>query len=107
MPFALNKDWNLVMRVIVPLVSQPPLFDGGEAAFGVSDILASFFLSPSQGGVDLGRGTGHQPFLHDHSNAGNGEVERRPDGGRAEADGEDDVRGALESGLVLLREHSP
>jgi hypothetical protein len=56
MPFALNKDWNLIMRVIMPLVSQPPLVAGGEAAFGISDIFASFFLSPSRGGLTWGVG---------------------------------------------------
>ena len=43
MPFAMNKDWNLVARVIVPFVSQPALVDGGSPAFGVSDVFASFF----------------------------------------------------------------
>ncbi len=57
MPFALNEDWNLVARVIAPLVSQPPLFEGGEATFGVSDILTSFFMSPS-GGSGLTWGVG-------------------------------------------------
>jgi hypothetical protein len=56
MPFALNKDWNLIARVIVPLVSQPELADGGEPAFGVSDILASFFFSPSGPGLTWGVG---------------------------------------------------
>ena len=56
MPFALNKDWNLIMRVIVPLVSQPALFEGGEPAFGVSDVLTSFFFSPSRGGLIWGVG---------------------------------------------------
>ena len=56
MPFALNKDWNLIARVIVPLVSQPALVDGGQAAFGVSDILASFFFSPSKPGFIWGVG---------------------------------------------------
>ena len=32
MPFSLNKDWNLIARVIVPFVSQPTLVDGGEAS---------------------------------------------------------------------------
>ena len=50
MPFSLNKDWNLIARVIMPFVSQPPLVEGGEAAAGVSDILASFFFSPSKPG---------------------------------------------------------
>ena len=48
MPFSLNKDWNLIVRVITPLVSQPALFPGGAPAFGVSDVLASFFFSPSR-----------------------------------------------------------
>src|SRR5262245_38543675 len=51
MPFALNSDWNLIARVIVPFVSQPPLVDGGTPAFGVSDVLASFFFSPARGGL--------------------------------------------------------
>ncbi len=55
-PFALNNDWNLIARVIVPFVSQPALVDGGEAAFGVSDILASFFFSPSKPGLIWGVG---------------------------------------------------
>ena len=51
MPFALNKDWNLIARVIVPFVSQPALVEGGNPAFGVSDILTSFFFSPSRPGL--------------------------------------------------------
>ncbi len=56
MPFALNPDWNLITRVIVPLVSQPPLLDGGAPAFGVSDLFTSFFFSPSGGGLTWGVG---------------------------------------------------
>ena len=56
MPFALNKDWNLIAKVIVPLVSQPALVDGGEPVFGVSDILATFFISPSKPGLIWGVG---------------------------------------------------
>jgi hypothetical protein len=56
MPFTLNKDWNLIARVIMPFVSQPPLAEGGTAAFGVSDVLASAFFSPSKGGLIWGVG---------------------------------------------------
>jgi hypothetical protein len=49
MPFLLNPELNLIARVIVPFVSQPPLFVGGAAASGVSDILTSFFFSPDTG----------------------------------------------------------
>jgi len=45
-PFSLSKDWNLIARVIMPFVGQPPLSPGGAAATGLSDILASFFFSP-------------------------------------------------------------
>ena len=50
MPFTLTKDLNLVARVIVPLVSQPALFEGGSPTFGVSDVLTSFFFVPSRPG---------------------------------------------------------
>jgi invasion protein IalB len=56
MPFSLNDDWNLIVRLIVPLVSQPPLFEGGSPAFGVSDVLPSFFFSPKKGGWIWGAG---------------------------------------------------
>src|SRR3990172_3565494 len=46
MPFTLNKDWNLIARVIVPILGQPTLVPGGAPTSGLSDILASFFLSP-------------------------------------------------------------
>jgi hypothetical protein len=49
MPFSLSPRLNLITRLIVPFVSQPPLFDGGTAASGVSDILTSFFFSPNTG----------------------------------------------------------
>ena len=46
MPFSVNEEWNLIARVIMPFVSQPPLVAGGTPAFGVSDVLASAFVSP-------------------------------------------------------------
>ena len=55
-PFSISTDWNMITRVIVPLVSQPPLFDGGAPASGVSDILTSFFFSPKAGGLIWGVG---------------------------------------------------
>jgi hypothetical protein len=48
MPFTVNDDVNLIVRLIAPLISQPPLFDGGEPTFGISDITTSFFISPSK-----------------------------------------------------------
>jgi len=48
MPFNVNDDLNLIVRLIAPLISQPPLVDGGVAASGIGDITTSFFLSPSK-----------------------------------------------------------
>ena len=47
MPFTVNEDWNMIARVIVPFVGQPPLVPGGAAATGLGDVLASFFFSPT------------------------------------------------------------
>jgi hypothetical protein len=47
-PFTLNDDVNMIVRIIVPFVSQPPLAEGGLPASGVSDITTSFFFSPSK-----------------------------------------------------------
>ena len=48
MPFTMTENLNLIVRMIAPLISQPPLFDGGVAAFGMGDITTSFFVSPSK-----------------------------------------------------------
>jgi hypothetical protein len=57
MPFALNKKVNMIVRVIAPIVSQPaPQIPGGVAASGVSDVLTSFFFSPSKSAVIWGVG---------------------------------------------------
>jgi hypothetical protein len=55
-PFKVGEKTNLVMRVIVPFVSQPPLFPGGEPTGGVSDVLASFFVAPHTGSLIWGVG---------------------------------------------------
>jgi hypothetical protein len=55
-PFSISNDWNMIVRVIVPFVSQPPLVDGGAPAFGVSDVLTSFFFSPKAGRLIWGVG---------------------------------------------------
>jgi hypothetical protein len=56
MPFSLNDNWNLIARVILPLVSQPALTDDGSPAFGISDVFTSFFFSPTGGGLIWGVG---------------------------------------------------
>jgi len=56
-PFTLNDHWNMIVRIIAPLVGQPVLVDGGEPAFGVGDLTPSFFFSPVRpGGFTIGFG---------------------------------------------------
>ena len=46
-PFALNEDWNLITRTIIPFVHQEDVI-GSSSQTGLSDTLASFFFSPAQ-----------------------------------------------------------
>ncbi len=57
-PFALNDDWNLIVRTIAPLVYQGSPAPGFGDRFGLSDIEQSFFFSPRNetGGVTWGVG---------------------------------------------------
>lgn len=56
-PFSLNKDWNLIIRTIVPIISQDDVIPGTSQS-GLSDITQSFFFSPKKpvGGLVLGFG---------------------------------------------------
>jgi hypothetical protein len=56
-PFELNRDWNLILRVIVPFVGQPPFSTGDLGEFGIGDMTTSFFFSPqSKNGFTVGFG---------------------------------------------------
>src|SRR5262245_61725214 len=55
-PIHLSAKWNLIQRVIVPVLSQPPLVPGGETTFGIGDILATSFFSPAQSKIIWGVG---------------------------------------------------
>jgi len=48
-PFTLNKDWNLILRFILPFVGAPALTTNGIPENGTSDITASLFFSPAHG----------------------------------------------------------
>ena len=48
MPFAINSSTNVILRVIMPLTSQPG--PDGERINGLSDILTTAFFSPAQSG---------------------------------------------------------
>jgi hypothetical protein len=47
-PFELNKDWNLISRTILPLVSQSGVFPGAGSQSGTGDIVQSLFFSPKE-----------------------------------------------------------
>lgn len=56
MPFSVSENWNMIARIIVPFVGQPPLAEGGVAASGIGDVLTSFFFSPKSSSVVWGVG---------------------------------------------------
>lgn len=49
-PFSLTPDWNLITRVIAPVIVQPKLFPGDDTTFGLGDLNPTFFFSPSNSG---------------------------------------------------------
>ncbi len=49
-PLNLTKDWNLITRVITPIINLPAVAPGLENASGLGDINPSFFLSPANPG---------------------------------------------------------
>lgn len=56
MPFELNDKVNLIVRIVAPIVSQPPLFVNGIGTNGMSDPLVSFFFSPKKSPIIWGLG---------------------------------------------------
>ena len=58
-PFAVNEDWNLITRTIMPVIWQDDVFPGTGSQFGLGDINLTLFLSPKQptaGGLTWGVG---------------------------------------------------
>jgi hypothetical protein len=49
-PLKLSDNWNLIARIITPIINQPALFPGTDSAFGLGDINPTFFLSPAKPG---------------------------------------------------------
>jgi hypothetical protein len=49
-PFALNENWNLITRTILPVVSQPAFTPAQDRKFGLGDIVFTAFLSPKDSG---------------------------------------------------------
>jgi hypothetical protein len=59
-PVSINKDWNVIIRTIVPVIYQDDVVnDGGSTQFGLGDTTQSFFFSPQKptsGGLIWGVG---------------------------------------------------
>jgi hypothetical protein len=45
-PMALNDDWNLISRTILPVISQSDIPSKGMGESGIGDIVQSLFFSP-------------------------------------------------------------
>jgi hypothetical protein len=57
-PISLSKDWNLITRTIMPIISQPSAGPGIPSAAGLGDINPTFFLSPAGGSKKIIWGVG-------------------------------------------------
>lgn len=56
-PFKLDNEWTLVVRTIVPIISQRDIFPTAGDQFGLGDSLQSFFFVPQTvGGFTWGAG---------------------------------------------------
>ena len=57
-PFSLTKDWNVIVRTIVPIIDQSDVIAPNTSQAGLSDITQSFFFSPKKpvGGMIVGVG---------------------------------------------------
>jgi hypothetical protein len=49
-PVSVSKDWNLINRVILPIISMPQMSSSIPASSGIGDIVYSAFLSPKKAG---------------------------------------------------------
>ncbi|KAB0267280.1 transporter [Microvirga brassicacearum] len=49
-PFAINPEWNVISRTILPIISQWDIAPGTGRQFGLGDTTQSFFFSPSTPG---------------------------------------------------------
>jgi hypothetical protein len=45
-PIDFGKDWNLISRTILPVVSQDDIYPGAGSQSGIGDVVQSLFLSP-------------------------------------------------------------
>src|SRR4029077_8433671 len=46
-PISINKDWNIITRTILPVISMPSLAPGDDRTNGIGDTVFTAFLSPA------------------------------------------------------------
>lgn len=49
-PFSVGKDWNVITRTILPVISQPAFNPGQSRENGIGDLSFTAFLSPKDSG---------------------------------------------------------
>jgi len=47
-PIRIAENWNMIARVIIPLVQQPDVTQKSTGAYGLGDMNPSFFSRPSR-----------------------------------------------------------
>ena len=58
-PASISEDWNLISRIIVPVIYQDDILPRSGDQFGLGDVTQSLFFSPAQptaGGLIWGVG---------------------------------------------------
>jgi hypothetical protein len=71
-PVALNADWNVITRTILPVISAPALSPYESRANGIGDVLFSAFFSPrASNGWIWGAGPAIQAPTHSNTLLGN------------------------------------
>lgn len=61
-PMSLNKDWNLISRTILPIISQTEVAPGAGSQYGLGNTQQNFFFSPAKPFHGLTWGVG--PILY-------------------------------------------
>jgi hypothetical protein len=50
-PFSVGKNWNVITRTIIPVISQPDILTGEDRVNGLGDINFTAFFSPAKPGA--------------------------------------------------------
>ena len=71
-PIEINKEWNIITRTILPVISMPSLYPGDDRTNGTGDTVFTAFLSPAvPKGVIWGVGPVVQIPTNSNSELGN------------------------------------